>query len=313
MVMMKNLIVTALILLMGSSCTAALPDVPLQQEMREGALSVSAPRCSGGPGDSKAHRYIRAYPDFFTSYENGCLVTKDGGRITYDDRKPKDLGRMVLDRSVGDDAFDPEDALFWDYPAGTDMPTSGNPPPGDPGRIRPASVFHYMYGKSESDRIGRMRDVPWVGTINGKPKKIRVTTVNGVDKALERVSREITNLPDDKKRLLEGIVYNVEGPYGYYERPVRDFPHRTSGHAYGIAVDINGDLAYFIGGHEGEPYLYRNNVPQFLVEIFEKNGFIWGGRWHSYDAMHFEYRPELLMGDQSSVKTGSDSSENCSR
>jgi hypothetical protein len=28
--------------------------------------------------------------------------------------------------------------------------------------------------------------------------------------------------------------------------------------------------------------------------IFEKHGFIWGGKWYHYDTMHFEYRPELL-------------------
>ena len=31
-----------------------------------------------------------------------------------------------------------------------------------------------------------------------------------------------------------------------------------------------------------------------LVNIFEKNGFIWGGRWYHYDTMHFEYRPEMF-------------------
>jgi hypothetical protein len=28
------------------------------------------------------------------------------------------------------------------------------------------------------------------------------------------------------------------------------------------------------------------------VEIFERHGFIWGGKWYHYDTMHFEYRPE---------------------
>ena len=32
-----------------------------------------------------------------------------------------------------------------------------------------------------------------------------------------------------------------------------------------------------------------------VVEIFEKYGFIWGGKWYHYDTMHFEYRPELLV------------------
>ncbi len=34
-------------------------------------------------------------------------------------------------------------------------------------------------------------------------------------------------------------------------------------------------------------------IPMEIVRIFEKHGFIWGGRWHHYDTMHFEYRPEL--------------------
>jgi hypothetical protein len=31
-----------------------------------------------------------------------------------------------------------------------------------------------------------------------------------------------------------------------------------------------------------------------IVDVFEKHGFIWGGKWYHYDTMHFEYRPELL-------------------
>ena len=31
-----------------------------------------------------------------------------------------------------------------------------------------------------------------------------------------------------------------------------------------------------------------------IVKVFEKYGFIWGGRWYHYDTMHFEYRPEFL-------------------
>jgi hypothetical protein len=34
-------------------------------------------------------------------------------------------------------------------------------------------------------------------------------------------------------------------------------------------------------------------VPFEIVLIFERHGFIWGGKWYHYDTMHFEYRPEL--------------------
>ena len=35
-------------------------------------------------------------------------------------------------------------------------------------------------------------------------------------------------------------------------------------------------------------------MPQKIVDAFEAEGFVWGGRWYHYDTMHFEYRPELL-------------------
>jgi len=42
---------------------------------------------------------------------------------------------------------------------------------------------------------------------------------------------------------------------------------------------------------------YKNKIPQGIIDIFEKHGFIWGGKWYHYDTMHFEYRPELLFSE----------------
>src|SRR6516225_8786638 len=39
----------------------------------------------------------------------------------------------------------------------------------------------------------------------------------------------------------------------------------------------------------------KNEVPWEIVRIFEKHGFIWGGKWYHYDTMHFSYRPEMLI------------------
>ena len=39
---------------------------------------------------------------------------------------------------------------------------------------------------------------------------------------------------------------------------------------------------------------YANRIPLEIIRVFEKHGFIWGGRWYHYDTMHFEYRPEFL-------------------
>jgi len=42
------------------------------------------------------------------------------------------------------------------------------------------------------------------------------------------------------------------------------------------------------------PLCHINEIPWEIVHIFEKHGFIWGGKWYHYDTMHFEYRPEMI-------------------
>jgi len=42
------------------------------------------------------------------------------------------------------------------------------------------------------------------------------------------------------------------------------------------------------------PYERRWMPPEPLVRAFERQGFVWGGKWFYFDTMHFEYRPEIL-------------------
>ena len=67
-----------------------------------------------------------------------------------------------------------------------------------------------------------------------------------------------------------------------------------------VAIDIGGDYKTYWswtkpGAKETDKVTYQNKMPHEIVEIFEKHGFIWGGRWYHYDTMHFEYRPEILL------------------
>ena len=52
---------------------------------------------------------------------------------------------------------------------------------------------------------------------------------------------------------------------------------------------------YWYWRPHGASILYRNRMPPEIVTIFEKHGFIWGGKWYHFDTMHFEFRPELLV------------------
>jgi hypothetical protein len=67
-------------------------------------------------------------------------------------------------------------------------------------------------------------------------------------------------------------------------------------HAWGAAIDINPARSQYWHWRRsgGEPPDYVNTVPADIVAVFERHGFIWGGRWAHFDTMHFEYRPELL-------------------
>ena len=52
-----------------------------------------------------------------------------------------------------------------------------------------------------------------------------------------------------------------------------------SRHSWGIAVDVNARLF---------PYGSAAKQDGRLVAAFEKQGFVWGGRWRTPDPMHFE-------------------------
>lgn len=102
------------------------------------------------------------------------------------------------------------------------------------------------------------------------------------------VSKEIDALPQKIKQ----AAYPSAGTYNC--RAVAD-TGEASPHSYGIAIDLNLAFSdyWFWRPHNGT-IAYHNRMPQEIVEAFEGQGFIWGGKWYHYDTMHFEYRPELL-------------------
>ncbi|MDR3491115.1 MAG: M15 family metallopeptidase [Gammaproteobacteria bacterium] len=161
------------------------------------------------------------------------------------------------------------------------------------------NVFKKMYGGTASEVKKKLVTIYWMPKAFGSRYPLKVTTVNGIDKKIQRISNELEKLP---------MTYwkYVENPGGtFYWRNVEKEPY-LSAHSFGIAMDINS--------HYGNYWLwdlkkYRrafatlahvNHIPMKIVEIFEQEGFLWGGRWRYYDTMHFEYRPELFTKDTGS-------------
>jgi len=264
---------------------ASAPDGPA----RLAALVLACFAVVCGPGvtaepriaDAAARRLVAAYPQFLSGAENGDLVWKDGTRMPIDDRQVGKSPKALLDRP------DLKDMFVWDYPVGR----AAEPPAldVDPGRVRFQPLFDKMYGdctKGETRR--KLVEIVWL------PKKARqrlqVTSVNGVAQRLEAVSREL----DDFPARFDAFLYPAAGTYNCR---VIAGTTRPSVHGAGIAIDIALKHAHYWRwtkpGADGR-HRYRNAIPPEIVDVFEKHGFIWGGRWYHYDTMHFEYRPELL-------------------
>ena len=162
----------------------------------------------------------------------------------------------------------------------------------DPGRIRNMPFFKKMYGSSQKEVEDNLVEIQWLP--KSRNKRIRFTQVNGAARQLEKVSRELDQLP----RAIRKFCTKIGGTYNWRNITETD---RLSPHALGIAIDINvssGDYWQWDLQNHGRTN-YRNRIPTEIVDIFERHGFIWGGKWKHYDTMHFEYRPELIMASNS--------------
>jgi hypothetical protein len=226
-------------------------------------------------------KLVAAYPDQLARIEGAELVWRDGTRMAlHDGRSDKPYALWLAEPSLAD-------MVRFAYPAGA----APAPPERDvdPGRARNVAFFDKMYGTCRDGGVAaRLVDVVWLPKKAGQ--RLKVTAVNGVAEKLRAVSLALDALP----AAFDVFLTPSAGTYNC--RPIAG-TSRMSAHGYGIAIDIAlGQADYWRWqppARDGRP-VWRNRIPREIVDIFEAHGFIWGGRWHHYDTMHFEYRPELL-------------------
>lgn len=199
-------------------------------------------------------------------------VLPDGQRLLYDDGRPKTPDERLDDPDL-------QDMFAQRYPQGPITPVTT--PDEDPGRTRVDALFRARYGSGPN----AVPVVPFVlfGT------KLRVHRL--VEPAFARARTRLEALVHEQPALrvyfknLGGtfVVRNIAGTT------------RRSAHSYGVSLDINVERShYWRWQRPPAPLRWRNEIPPVIVQAFEAEGFIWGGRWYHYDTMHFEYRPELL-------------------
>lgn len=244
--------------------------------------SAAEPGATGSAAAVALDRLVAAYPDHLAGHDGTVVLWRDGTRMPWDDGKgDKDFETLLASPDI-------EDQFRFPYPLGR----QGLAPPRnvDPGRIRHEPFFRKMYGDCrKGDVTRRLVDIVWLPRRWGKT--VKVTSVNGVAERLQAVSHALDALPDRFLRYLRPLAgtYNCRAIAG---------TDRLSMHAYGAAIDLNVAHAHYWRWARPDAtgaYPYRNAIPWEIVEIFEAHGFIWGGKWHHYDTMHFEYRPELIL------------------
>lgn len=215
---------------------------------------------------------IDCFPDYIDCYEDNKLVFFNGEEVTYDDGIKKSYTETL-------DNCDVEDMFQLCYNRDT-IPQYLF----DVGRGRSEQLYKALYGSNPVDVTCHLAPVIWFG------QKIMFTSVNNANRQLEKVADELSHYPEYHKYLTNASTF--------YWRKVRG-ANRLSAHSYGIAIDINTKYSNYWLWENGQinelsHIDYVNRIPNKIVEVFEKHGFIWGGSWYHFDTMHFEYRPELI-------------------
>lgn len=137
-------------------------------------------------------------------------------------------------------------------------------------------------------------------TFLGKKTRIHkriIPKIQTVEKRIYETAKEDVEV--------QQFLANIQSADAYFWRRIAG-TNRKSFHSLGIAIDIlpnryKGEMFWSWtkdkdpDGWMLTPLSRRWMPPKKVIQIFEEEGFVWGGKWAIWDNMHFEYHPELLM------------------
>jgi D-alanyl-D-alanine carboxypeptidase len=246
------------------------------------AAAILALYATAANADPALDALVAAYPDQLAGYDTQGLIWKDGTRMPISDGRAKTFEELLNNPDIRD-----QFAIPYALGAVTHPPAVND----DPGRIRNEPFFLKMYGDCRRNELApRLIPVPWMAKHGGGT--LMATSVNGVADKLREVSQALEALPEST------VPYLVPSAGAFNCRAIAE-TRRLSVHAFGAAIDIATRFSdYWLWSKSrGGTLTWKNRIPMNIVEIFERSGFIWGGKWYHFDTMHFEYRPELLLPD----------------
>jgi len=222
-----------------------------------------------------------AYPEYITNIEvnNGYvyLNMKSGKKLCYDDKKLKNIEGKLINPDL-------QDTLEQIYPLTPIKNIMGENL--DPGRYRCYGLLSEVYGTSKKVIEKNLINV------NVIYNNYQFNKSNNASTSLQKVMEELNPLLKTSQNLRRCLL-PCSGTFNYR---IISGTNRLSPHSYGIAIDLASDKRDYwkwATKEAGEKRLssYSNE----LVTTFEKNNFVWGGKWSHFDILHFEYRPEIIL------------------
>jgi hypothetical protein len=240
---------------------------------------------------------VRSYGPLIEKAEvrgDDVVFTVRGRKIHYRE------GRMLSEDNL--DRAEEFDSIFYEY--GTDLAR-----PGVEARPRMCVSNDFpdaLVGSTEREVRASCR---WVVFLDH-----RVFVHSLCAGALERVDARIREVARTSAEV-RTYVARVKVVFSMKRRYVRG-TRSMSYHAYGLALDVipssYGRKAVYwrwsaalTDDWSDIPLSDRWHPPQAVIDAFEENGFVWGGKWYRFDAVHFEYRPEILATPESIVPSAS--------
>ena len=230
-----------------------------------------------------------SYQNFKISSDNRDILFPGNINLPYEDRLPN--GHTV----------DPHDLTSIDqmytlpFPAGFVHQSNGTLTYPIAKKIDEIEAGRYqllylnLYGNSATEVEKDLVPVQWLDgstlTFNR-----RYGAADALKKVVAQLAVLLSKNPDYKKYLYSPLGGTFAWRHIAHEK-------NLSMHSFGVAIDINTTYSNYWLWETGSDGIlhYRNRIPPAIAEVFEQNGFVWGGKWYHYDTMHFEYRPELLM------------------
>lgn len=163
--------------------------------------------------------------------------------------------------------------------------------------IVPTFFYDFIYDcKTRKNAEMHIIQVSFLGKYVNINEKIR--------EPLKNVENKIKELAKNDDEVAK-FVTNLARVDGYNWREISD-SGKKSLHSVGIAVDILPKG----WGQKNLYWLWRRDIdkenwmklslerrwtaPSKVIEAFEEEGFVYGGKWINWDNMHFEYTPEIL-------------------